>query len=224
MDLQWWNWFIELLNKFHAIFVNTCNCGGYLGLNTLRPKQNGRPFCRRHIQVHLNENCWISITISQKYVPGVKLTIRQHWFRWLLGTVQAPSHYLPQWWKRLRMHICATRHRLVDDLKKRWVNSALNCFGMYFIFIPILFSIYIFCLYLCINASKLWSVRPIHDSGWVGGGGVRFKNTYELLNLRALNFSPMNKIFHRMGKIFCVEFLWNSTENILPINWKIWFS
>ena len=170
MDLQWWNWFIELLNKFQAIFVNTCNCGGYLGLNTLRPKQNGRPFCRRHIQVHLNENCWISITISQKYVPGVKLTIRQHWFRWWLGTVQAPSHYLPQWWKSLRMHICATRHR------------------------------------------------------GVGGGGVRFKNTYELLNLRALNFSPMNKIFHRMGKIFCVEFLWNSTENILPINWKIWFS
>ena len=36
----------------------------------------------------------------------------------------------------------------------------------------------------------------------------RFKNTYELLNLRALNFSAVNKIyiFQCMGKIFCVEF------------------
>ena len=38
--------------------------------------------------------------------------------------------------------------------------------------------------------------------------GERFKNTCELLNLRALKFSPVNKIhiFHCMGKIFCVEF------------------
>ena len=35
-----------------------------------------------------------------------------------------------------------------------------------------------------------------------------FKNTYELLNLRALTFSPVNKIliFQCMGRIFCVEF------------------
>ena len=36
----------------------------------------------------------------------------------------------------------------------------------------------------------------------------RFKNTYELLNQRALKFSYVNKIhiFPCMGKIFCVEF------------------
>ena len=40
------------------------------------------------------------------------------------------------------------------------------------------------------------------------GPGGRFKNTYELLNLRALKISPVNKIhiFQCMGKIFCVEF------------------
>ena len=40
------------------------------------------------------------------------------------------------------------------------------------------------------------------------GSGGRFKNTYELLNLRALKFSYVNKIhiFQCMGKIFCVEF------------------
>ena len=38
--------------------------------------------------------------------------------------------------------------------------------------------------------------------------GGRFKKTYELLNLRALKISPVNKIhiFQCMGKIFCVEF------------------
>ena len=38
--------------------------------------------------------------------------------------------------------------------------------------------------------------------------GGRFKNTYELLTLRALKFSYVNKIhiFQCMGKIFCVEF------------------
>ena len=36
----------------------------------------------------------------------------------------------------------------------------------------------------------------------------RFKNTYELLNLRSHKFSPVNKmhIFQCMGKILCVEF------------------
>ena len=40
------------------------------------------------------------------------------------------------------------------------------------------------------------------------GAGGRFKNTYELLNLRALNFSPVDKIhiFQCIGNIFCVEF------------------
>ena len=57
--------------------------------------------------------------------------------------------------------------------------------------------------------------------------GGRFKNAYELLNLRALKISMLykNHIFQCIGKIFCVEFqkyLWNSTQNILPIRWKMW--
>ena len=44
--------------------------------------------------------------------------------------------------------------------------------------------------------------------GGGGGGGVMVKNTYELLDLRALNYPPANKIhiFQCMDKIFCVEF------------------
>ena len=48
-------------------------------------------------------------------------------------------------------------------------------------------------------------ITTYHYQYWAGG---RFKNTYELLNLRALKFSYMNKIhiFQCVGKIFCVEF------------------
>ena len=43
---------------------------------------------------------------------------------------------------------------------------------------------------------------------YVGEPGGRFKNTYELLNLRALKFTPVDDfyIFRCMGKILCVEF------------------
>ena len=53
----------------------------------------------------------------------------------------------------------------------------------------------------------IWVIlyRP---QGGGGGGGGRFKNAYELLNLRALKISMLykNHNFQCMGKIFCVEF------------------
>ena len=49
--------------------------------------------------------------------------------------------------------------------------------------------------------------RSCNSAFWPVSGG-RFKNTYGLLNLRALKFSPVNKIyiFQCIGKIFYVEF------------------
>ena len=45
--------------------------------------------------------------------------------------------------------------------------------------------------------------RKLGDITW-----GRFKNTYELLDIRALQYSPVSKIhiFQCMGEIFCVEF------------------
>ena len=73
----------------------------------------------------------------------------------------------------------------------------------------------------CLNLrASIWA--PGHNGSWglvsfqppiwrVQRGallGGRFKKAYELLNLRALKFSPLDKIhiFQCMGKIFCVEF------------------
>ena len=58
---------------------------------------------------------------------------------------------------------------------------------------------------------RLGVVSSVPIDGWalfnvITGG--RFKNTYELLNLRALKISKLLKkyICQCMGKIFCVEF------------------
>ena len=61
------------------------------------------------------------------------------------------------------------------------------------IFILLIYIVYIYILHLYII------------DHWPG---ERFKNTYELLNLRALKFSPFNEkhLFQCIGKIFCVEF------------------
>ena len=57
-----------------------------------------------------------------------------------------------------------------------------------------------FCCQLIAKPGNTTATAP-----WPGG---RFKNTYELLNPRALKISMLykNRIFQCMGKIFCVEF------------------
>ena len=54
--------------------------------------------------------------------------------------------------------------------------------------------------------NQLFDIHAGEGGG--GGGGGRFKNAYELLHLRALKYSPVNKIhiLQCMGEIFCVEF------------------
>ena len=53
-----------------------------------------------------------------------------------------------------------------------------------------------------------WIGHPDRSKESGDGSGGRFKNTYELLILRAINISILYKIeiFQCMGKIFCVEF------------------
>ena len=48
--------------------------------------------------------------------PGVKLIIRQHWFRQWLSTEQATSHYLNQCWTSSLTHLCGTRGKWVKLL------------------------------------------------------------------------------------------------------------
>ena len=92
------------------------------GLNSLRPRQNGHHFaddtCKRN---YLNENVWISIDISLKFVPKVPINN-------ILALVQIMA------WRRpgdkplsepmmvnLPTHICVTRPQWV---KSSFMNRA----------------------------------------------------------------------------------------------------
>ena len=66
--------------------------------NTLRPGRNCHYFADDIFKcIFLNENIWISLKISLKFLSS-ELTIFQHWFRQWLGADQATSHYLNRCW------------------------------------------------------------------------------------------------------------------------------
>ena len=70
----------------------------------------------------LNENIWISIRFSLKFVPSFQLKINQHWFRKWLGTGQAASHYLNQWWLiywRIYASIGLNEHQLMAGVTNK---------------------------------------------------------------------------------------------------------
>ena len=72
-----------------------------------------------------------------------------------------------------------------------------------------------------------WIIAMIDHIGMNERWGERFRNTYELLNLRALKFRLCIKIvfFSVWVWYFVWNFkssLWNSTQNILPIHWEMW--
>ena len=51
-------------------------------INILRPRQNGRHFADEILKdIFLNENVWIPIKFSLKFVPEGPINIFQHWFR-----------------------------------------------------------------------------------------------------------------------------------------------
>ena len=103
-------------------------------------------------------------------------------------------------------------HRILIAAKKvremgPWPKFTDNCL-IFIMGIPILVRLH-FDTEMCPRSYRL-RILSLNSSlvpgqEWSGG---RFKNTYELLNLRALKFSPVDKIyiFQCMGKIFCVEF------------------
>ena len=84
-SLQWFNQ--DMPRNFHY------------KVNTLRLRQNGRHFTDNILKcIFLNENIWISLKISLKFVPEVQINNIPALVQIMLGTDQATSHYVEQWW------------------------------------------------------------------------------------------------------------------------------
>ena len=102
--------------------MNVCQYKWVL-FNTLRPRQNGRHFPDDIFKwIFLNENVWISINISLKFVPRVPINN-------ILMLVQVMAWCRPgdkplsePMMVRLPMHICVTR--------PQWVK--MQCFYLEF--------------------------------------------------------------------------------------------
>ena len=68
-------------------------------INTLRPRQNGHHFQDDTFKcISLNENVWISIEISLKFVRKGSINNIPALVQIMVGADQVTSHYLDQWW------------------------------------------------------------------------------------------------------------------------------
>ena len=73
LNVVWWH---------HTIACQLNKRWSLRKFNTLRLRQDDGHFANVIFKfIFLNENIWISIKISLKFVPGVQSTIFHHWFR-----------------------------------------------------------------------------------------------------------------------------------------------
>ena len=114
------------LRRGWVITSHKMNVINYPCLNTLRPRQNGRRFADdTSKRIFLNENVWISIKISLKFVPKGPI-------------INIPSFVQIMAWRRsgdkplsepmmvsLPTHICVTRPQWVDTSLFRYKEFLL---------------------------------------------------------------------------------------------------
>ena len=80
-------------------YLHNCPALNATGFNTLRPRRNGRHFADDIFKcIFLNENVWIPIKISLKFVPKDQINKILALVQIIAWRHQAASHYLDQWW------------------------------------------------------------------------------------------------------------------------------
>ena len=113
--IQWPHWDIHIIISENAVMglawlITECSLWDQCNdspwphiseciVNTLRPRQNGRHFADDIFKcIFLNENVWISIKISLKFVPKGPINNIPVLVQIMAWRRQATSHYLDQWW------------------------------------------------------------------------------------------------------------------------------
>ena len=87
-----------------------------ISLNTLRPRQNGHHFRDDIFKcIFLNENAWISIKISLKFVPKVQINIIPALVQIMAWRRPGDKPLSEPMMDNLLTHICVTRHGRVLD-------------------------------------------------------------------------------------------------------------
>ena len=107
-------WSLYQASKIHVC----CGRAHSRLLNTLRLRQNGRHLADDIFKcISLNENVWITIMMSLKFVPGDPVDN-------IPALVQimalSTSHYLKQWWLRLPTHKHLTASMSLIRILHKW--------------------------------------------------------------------------------------------------------
>ena len=98
-------------------------------VNTLRPRQNGRPFPDDIFKcIFMNENAWISITISLKFVPKGPIN-KIPALVWIMAwRLSGDKPWSEPMMVSLLTHICVTRPQWVK-LSILWQSSGVRKFS-----------------------------------------------------------------------------------------------
>ena len=92
-------------------------------VNTLRPRQNGRHFPDDIFKwIFLNENVWISINISLKFVPRGPINSIPTLVQVMAWRRPGDKPLSERMMVRLPTHICVTRPQWVNQTLDWWVN------------------------------------------------------------------------------------------------------
>ena len=80
---------------------------------------NVQPFRRQHSQIHFNEKIWISLQISMKFVPKVRISNITTLFQKMAWRRPSDKPLSEPIMVSLLTHICVTRSRRVNNMKAR---------------------------------------------------------------------------------------------------------
>ena len=111
-------WFLslELLSKWQILIWNP-TVAYFMGqlVNSLRPRQNGRHFPDDIFKrIFLNENVWISIKMSLKFVPRVRINNIPALVKIMAWRRSGDRPLFEPMLDNLLTHICATRLQWVE--------------------------------------------------------------------------------------------------------------
>ena len=90
-------WETSLQNNAVSHWLGAHEIAPYVVLNSSFPGQNKGKIANNFSVI---SSLWLAVTVFFHWCLflDVWLMINRHWLRWWLGTEQATSHYLNQWW------------------------------------------------------------------------------------------------------------------------------
>ena len=125
-NCDWCSTSVTLVLYAMSWYIGPCyNCTQFWWLNTLRPRQNGRHFADAIFKlIFLNENVWIPIKISLKFIPQGPINNIPALVQIMTWRRPGDEPLSGPMMVRLPTHICVTRPQWV---KARWWY--LQCVG-----------------------------------------------------------------------------------------------